>query len=68
VTVRVIINGEPAAMPEGSTLGQVVASVTNLDAGVAAAVNGEVVPRRSWPATTVGDGDRVEVVTAVQGG
>jgi sulfur carrier protein len=68
VTVRLTINGEPAAMPEGSTLGQVVAAVTSLDAGVAAVINGEVVPRRSWPATPVGDGDRVEVVSAVPGG
>jgi sulfur carrier protein len=36
--------------------------------GVAAAVNGEVVPRSSWAGTVLRDGDRVEVVTAVQGG
>jgi sulfur carrier protein len=42
--------------------------ITELATGVAAAVNGEVVPRRSWPAMLVRDGDRVEVVTAVQGG
>jgi sulfur carrier protein len=35
---------------------------------VAAAVNGEVVPRRVWPGTPLQDGDQVEVVTAVQGG
>ena len=36
--------------------------------GVAAAVNGEVVPRRAWPDTPLADRDVVEVVTAVQGG
>jgi sulfur carrier protein len=36
--------------------------------GVAAAVNGEVVPRRAWPDTSLADGSVVEVVTAVQGG
>jgi sulfur carrier protein len=36
--------------------------------GVAAAVNGEVVPRRAWPDTPLADGAVVEVVTAVQGG
>jgi sulfur carrier protein len=35
---------------------------------VAAAVNGDVVPRRAWAATPLRDGDQVEVVTAVQGG
>ena len=45
-----------------------MAAVTDLATGVAAAVNGEVVPRRSWPGTQLRDGDQVEVVTAVQGG
>jgi sulfur carrier protein len=36
--------------------------------GVAAAVNGAVVPRGRWPSLLLGDGDRVEVLTAVQGG
>ena len=36
--------------------------------GVAAAVNEAVVPRSQWRGTLLGDGDRVEVLTAVQGG
>ena len=66
--VQVTVNGKPCEMPGGSTVGQLVATVTELAAGVAAAVNGEVVPRRSWPGTLLRDGDQVEVVTAVQGG
>ncbi len=62
------VNGEPREAPAGATVAQVVATVTGQPAGVAAAVNGEVVPRRAWPATTLQDGDQVEVVTAVQGG
>jgi sulfur carrier protein len=68
VTVHVTVNGRASEFPAGTTVAQVVSTVTRLDAGVAAAVNGEVLPRRSWPATPVGDGDQVEVVTAVQGG
>jgi sulfur carrier protein len=68
VTARVTVNGQAREVPAGTTVAEVVAAVTILDAGVAAAVNGEVVPRRSWPATPVSDGDQVEVVTAVQGG
>jgi sulfur carrier protein len=45
-----------------------VGSVTALASGVAAAVNGDVLPRRLWAATEVRDGDLVEVVTATQGG
>jgi sulfur carrier protein len=55
-------------MPRGSTVEHAVGAVTALSGGVAAAVNGDVVPRRLWAATVLAEGDRVEVVTAVQGG
>ncbi len=36
--------------------------------GVAIALNGAVVRRKDWAATTLGEGDRVEIVRAMQGG
>ena len=36
--------------------------------GVAVAVGDRVVRRADWPTTTVGEGDRVEIITAAQGG
>jgi sulfur carrier protein len=66
--VNVTVNGQPREVPAGTTLAELVATVTSQGNGVAAAVNGEVVPRRRWPDTPVGERDRVEVVTAVQGG
>ncbi|MFC6051123.1 sulfur carrier protein ThiS, partial [Methylobacterium hispanicum] len=36
--------------------------------GVAIALNGRVVRRRDWEATPVRDGDRIEIVRAMQGG
>lgn len=36
--------------------------------GVAIAVNDEVVPRTRWEQCRLADGDRVEIVGAVQGG
>jgi sulfur carrier protein len=68
MTIRVSVNGQPREIPASTTVGQVVATLTALATGVAAAVNGEVVPRRAWPGTVLNDGDQVEVVTAVQGG
>jgi sulfur carrier protein len=68
--VIVRLNGEPAEVPEGATVGQVIDSVA-LDArraGVAAAVDGEVVPRADWDGRVLDEGARVEVVRAVQGG
>ena len=68
MSVRVRLNGESRELPDGSTIAQAVAALTAAAAGVAAAVNGDVVPRGSWAATILRDGDQVEVVTAVQGG
>lgn len=64
----VTVNGAPRRIDAGLTLDALVATVTAAPRGVAAAVNEDVVPRGSWPTTTLGDGDRVEILTAVQGG
>ncbi len=68
MTIRVRLNGQARALPDGSTVVQAVAALTEAATGVAAALNGDVVPRGSWAATALTDGDQVEVVTAVQGG
>ena len=68
MSLRVRLNGEPRELPDGARLAEAVAELTDLASGVAAAVNGDVVPRGSWAATPLRDGDQVEVVTAVQGG
>jgi sulfur carrier protein len=68
VSVQVKLNGEQRDLPDGSTVAQAVTELTPAASGVAAAVNGDVVPRGSWAATLLRDGDQVEVVTAVQGG
>ncbi|MFC8699852.1 sulfur carrier protein ThiS [Streptomyces parvus] len=67
-TVSVSVNGEARAVPAGTDLDALVGTLTRARSGVAAAVNESVVPRGQWAATTLGDGDRVEVLTAVQGG
>jgi len=68
VTVLLTVNGAPREMPDGATVADVVAAVTGLASGVAAAVNGDVLPRGGWAAAVLRAGDQVEVVTAVQGG
>ena len=68
MSVQVRLNGEPRELPDGTTLDAAVAALTTAPEGIAAAVNGDVVPRSSWTATPLRAGDQVEVVTAVQGG
>jgi sulfur carrier protein len=68
--MTISINGEPVTLEEPITVAAVVARAGG-DAerrGVAVAVDGEVVPRSAWDRTRVGDGQRVEVVGAIQGG
>ncbi|MCP9946155.1 sulfur carrier protein ThiS [Streptomyces somaliensis] len=66
--VAVSVNGEPRELTAPATLDAVVAALTAAPSGVAAAVNESVVPRGRWASTVLADGDRVEVLTAVQGG
>lgn len=68
MSIKVRLNGETRELPDGTTTAQAVAELTAFGTGVAVAVNGDVVPRGSWAATRLWDGDQVEVVTAVQGG
>lgn len=67
-TVTISVNGQARRVPGGCTLDRLVATLSRAPGGVAAAVNETVVPRAQWPTTALGDGDRVEVLTAVQGG
>jgi sulfur carrier protein len=68
--VTIWLNGEEADLQAGANVAQAVAATgaPSDGRGVAAAVDGEVVPRDSWQQTELADGQRVEVVQAVQGG
>lgn len=62
------LNGEPRTVPAGTALAALIGELTSAPSGVAAAVNETVVPRGRWAETELHEGDRVEVLTAVQGG
>lgn len=66
--MNISVNGERREFAPGTALDLVVKSLTAAPSGVAAALNETVVPRAQWPATPLREGDRVEVLTAVQGG
>ncbi|MGS2613722.1 sulfur carrier protein ThiS [Micromonospora sp. LZ34] len=66
--MELTVNGAGRTVPGGATVAELVREVTPEQRGVAVAVNGEVVPRAGWPATVLRDGDRVEVLSAAQGG
>ncbi|MFF3319026.1 sulfur carrier protein ThiS [Streptomyces sp. NPDC003035] len=66
--MNVSVNGEARVLAAPTTLDALVATLSAAPSGVAAAVNETVVPRSQWSTTVLGEGDRVEVLTAVQGG
>jgi len=66
--VHITLNGEERELLDGMSVAELVTTISARTSGLAVAVNSEVVPRSGWSDTSVADGDRVEVVTAVQGG
>ena len=62
------VNGEPCAVPAGSTLAQLVESLGLAGQAIALAVNRCVVPRGAWPDISCAPGDRIDIVRAIGGG
>jgi sulfur carrier protein len=63
----VVVNAERLEVDEQMTVAALLQSLGYPDRGIAVALDQAVLPRSCW-ATTLSDGDRLEVVTAVQGG
>lgn len=68
--MNVIVNGAPTELEAGATLADIVMLMgrQRMGSGVAAALNGELVPRNQWQDRRVTEGDRIEILGAAQGG
>lgn len=66
--MKIDLNGAPRELSDGTTLLQLIETVAGTTRGSAAVVDGAVVARSEWPAFEVREGQRVELITAVQGG
>jgi sulfur carrier protein len=70
--MKLFINGEPREREAETVdaLFRLEAEETGLESpqGVAIALNGRVLRRTDWGATPVTEGDRIEIVRAMQGG
>ncbi|HEX6933841.1 MAG TPA: sulfur carrier protein ThiS [Streptosporangiaceae bacterium] len=64
----IVLNGASRQVADDMSLDRAVSLISDAASGIAAAVNGELVRRTSWPSTRLAAGDEVEVLTAVQGG
>lgn len=66
--MKLTINGQAQSRPDTCSVATLVAELIAAQRGVAVAVNGTVVPRSTWADVALADGDRIEVLTAAQGG
>jgi sulfur carrier protein len=62
------INGEQREFPDGLTVAALVAQLGMKPDRVAVELNLEIVPRTNWEATSLQNGDKLEVVHFVGGG
>jgi sulfur carrier protein len=69
MTPTISVNGESEPLI-AETLAMLVAEKAQQTnrTGIAVAVNGAVVPRSAWDATSLRAGDRIEIVRVLQGG
>lgn len=68
--LQIEVNGEPRTLPSEATVRDVLTRL-GIDPeadGIAVARNLRIVRRDAWAQTTLEPGDRLEVVTATQGG
>jgi len=66
--MTVDINGEPLELEPGTTLLALLEARVSTTRGSAVVVDGAIVPRSDWPTYEVRAGQRLELITAVQGG
>ncbi len=65
--MKVIVNDEDVEVDEQTTVASLLERLGFPEKGIAVAVDWAVLPRSQWE-TTLTDGAKLDVVTAVQGG
>ena len=65
---NIVLNGEPRAVTEGSTVAALVAELGLSPQQVAVEKNREIVPRGAHAQVVLREGDQLEIVTFVGGG
>jgi len=68
MAISVRINDQPTIVPLDLTVAGLIAERYAGHRWLAVAVDGDVVPRATWPDRRLHDGAVVEILTAVQGG
>ncbi|WP_338886596.1 sulfur carrier protein ThiS [Rhodococcus sovatensis] len=64
----ITVNGKELDIAADVTMRQLLLQLSMPERGIAVAVDGTVLPKSRWDATTVEKGSTIEILTAVQGG
>jgi sulfur carrier protein len=64
----VTVNGDETELPAGTSVAGLLAWLEVEPRGIAVAVDGEVVTRRTWGERLLAAGERVEILSIAQGG
>jgi sulfur carrier protein len=66
--MKLTVNGEPMALPAGTTIGALIEHLGLMGKRLAIELNEDIVPRSQHADTALAEGDQVEVVRAIGGG
>ncbi len=66
--INVKINGAPRQLPDSTSIAALIEELGLAGKRIALERNGEIVPRSTFAAQQIADGDRMEIVVAVGGG
>jgi sulfur carrier protein len=68
MAMHVTVNGEATDLPAGTSVADLIALLELEPRGIAVAVDGEVVTRRTWGERPLAAGERIEILSIAQGG
>ena len=66
--MRITLNGAERDVQQGTTIAQLIETITKDHSRVAVERNRSIAPRATWDESLVAEGDEIEVVTLVGGG
>jgi len=64
----IIVNGEPASVPDGTTVAELIERLALGGKRIALEINEDIVPRSQYGERRLMPGDRLEIVHAIGGG
>lgn len=66
--MQILFNDEPLQCPEFRTISTLLASLNQLTAGSALAINQNIIPRDQWDHFFIQEGDAILLFQAIAGG